>query len=48
MRLVGQQVAVAAVAGDRLQSFAGFEYTEELVPLEVLQGEDVTTKKATH
>ncbi len=47
-RLVLQQVAVAAVAGDRLELLGHLEDAEELVPLEVLERENVATTEAAH
>ena len=47
-RLVLEQVGVAAVARERPQVVGDLEDAEELVPAEVLEGQDVATEEAPH
>jgi hypothetical protein len=46
--LVGQQVAVAAIAGNRLQVFSNLKDPEKLFALKILKRQDVAPRKATH
>ncbi len=47
-RLVLQQIAVLAIARDRLQPLGNLEHAEELLALELFQRQNVTTSKTTH